>query len=363
MSNPSKKRWHFWPARLLVVLVVLAAIVLATVAIIRRVYTAELQPVGSSQQAHSVTVPSGASVKEIALLLKQNNLIRQSWAFEWYVRNHGLRDKLQAGTYSLKPSMGVNEIVDILTHGKVRTNLVTIYPGQRLNQIRASFINDYGWSAQAVDKALDPTLYANHPALVDKPVNASLEGYLYPDSFQRTADTRPETIIRLSLDEMQKRLTPPMRASIEKQGLTVYQGIILASIVEQEVNRPEDRPIVAQIFLLRLRKGIALGSDVTAIYGAIKDGLKINTDNPESIAKAILNDSPYNTRKHTGLPPGPLSNVTQDALNAVAHPAGTDFLYFVAGDPDAHGNSTKTYFARTLAEHEANVREHCKEQC
>jgi UPF0755 protein len=198
-----------------------------------------------------------------------------------------------------------------------------------------------------VDKALYPAQYADHPALADKPTNASLEGYLYPDSYQKTADTKPETIIRASLDEMQKHLTPELRAAMSKQGLTVHEGVVLASIVEQEVSKKADKPTVAQVFLLRLKKGMPLGSDVTAFYGSIKAGQ----------APSVSYDSPYNTRLHPGLPPGPISNVSQASLEAVANPAGSDYLYFVAGDD---GN---TYFSHTNEEHEALTKQYCKKLC
>jgi UPF0755 protein len=263
------------------------------------------------------------------------------------VRNHDARDRLQAGTYSLRPNQGVIEIVTILTHGKVATDKVTILPGQRLEQIKEALINNAGFSAAGVDAALDPSLYADSPALADKPRTASLEGYLYPETFQKTADTKPGTIIEASLNEMQKHLTPEIRSAIARQGLTVHEGVILASIIEQEVSNPQDKPVVAQIFLRRLREGMQLGSDVTAFYGAIAAGQ----------AASVNYDSPYNTRLHTGLPPGPISNVSASSLAAVAQPAGTDYLYFVAGDDGV------TYFSHTLAEHEALTAQHCKKLC
>jgi UPF0755 protein len=170
---------------------------------------------------------------------------------------------------------------------------------------------------------------------------------LYPDSFQKTATTDPKTIVAESLAEMQKHLTPDIRTGFAKQGLTVYQGVTLASIVEQEVPGQDDRNQAAQVFLKRLKIGMVLGSDVTAFYGAIKDG----------VPPSVTYDSPYNTRIHKGLPPGPISNVTDSSLYAVAHPANTDWLYFVAGDDG------KTYFAKTEADHEANVSNYCHKLC
>jgi UPF0755 protein len=257
-----------------------------------------------------------------------------------------LRENLKAGTYSFSPSQSVEEIAGIIAEGEVTTDLVTILPGKRLDQIRASLINS-GFKPAEVDEALKPSNYPNHPALVDKPANANLEGYLYPESFQKTAETTPREIIQASLDEMQKRLTPSVRAGITKQGLTVHEGIILASMIDSEVGRKEDKPIVAQVFLKRYRSGMKLESDPTAVYGSVLAG--------QSPSLAI--DSPYNTYKYPGFPPGPIANVTESALAAVITPAATDYTYFVAGDDG------KTYFSNTLAEHQVLTKQHCKKLC
>lgn len=313
---------------------------------VRQVYMQNLRPVNASQRTVSVVVERGASTREITTQLKKDGLIRSSWAFEWYVRSKEVRDALQAGTYELRPSQSVPEIVDVLTGGKIAKDLVTILPAQRLGQIRNRLVAA-GFSAESVDKALDPAQYRSHPALVDKPAGASLEGYLYPESFEKTASTLPETIVRASLDEMAKRLTPDVRTAISKQGLSVHEGIILASIIEKEVSKPDDRKTVAQVFLKRLKAGMVLGSDVTAYYGSIV----------ANGTTTLKYDSPYNTHLHAGLPAGPISNVSEVSLNAVGHPTTTDFLYFVSGDDGI------TYFSKTLEEHNAAVAAHCKKLC
>jgi UPF0755 protein len=312
----------------------------------RHYYTQNLKPVSANQRTVSIVVPPGYTLKQTANLLKQQRIIRNALVFEQYVRNVEASEQIKAGTYELSPSFSVPEIVSILTKGKVKTNLVTIVPGQTLKDVKQSFLNA-GFEAQDVEAALQPDQYANHPALVDKPAGASLEGYLYPESFQKTSDTKASTIVSSALDEMQKRLTPDLRAAIAKQGLSVYDAIKLASIVEKEVPQGGDRAQVAQVFLKRLREGRKLESDATARYGAIL------ADEPASITYS----SDYNTYEHEGLPPGPISNVSESALAAVAHPSDTDWLYFVSGDDG------KTYFSHTLAEHEALTQAHCKKLC
>jgi len=332
-------------------LIIVGAVLLLLIAsavIVRQSYNENLKPVSSEKAGKVVTIPTGSTTAAIADALKAKGVIRSDWAFEWYVRNHELRDELKAGTYLISPSQSVPEIVDTLVDGKVATDLVVILPAQRLDQIRASFIKN-GFSEQEVDTALNPALYKGHPALRDKPEGASLEGYLYPESFQKTGETKVSDIVRLSLDEMNARLTSDIRSSISKQGLTIHQAVILASMVEQEVGdrNAADRPQVAQVFLKRYKQGMQLGSDVTAFYGAAIAGQP----------KSVNYDSPYNTRMHDGLPIGPIGNVSESSLKAVAFPAQTDWLYFVAGDDG------KTYFSKTLSEHESLVEQHCKKLC
>jgi UPF0755 protein len=342
-NRPHQNRWR----TAITVLIIFGVVgLVGTIWWTRHYYANNLRPVSANQQTTSVTIPRGYTLKQTATLLKSHQIIRNALVFEQYVRNVNAAVDINAGTYDLSPSYSVQEIVSILTEGKVKTNLVTILPGQSLADIKKAFLNA-GFEAADVDQAFQPQQYANHPALVDKPAAASLEGYLYPESFQKTADTKASAIVTSALDEMQKRLTPELRAAIAKQGLSVYDAIKLASIVENEVSQSGDRTQVAQVFLRRLREGRKLESDATAKYGAVLAGQ----------APSLTFSSAYNTYEHVGLPPTPISNVSESALQAVAYPANTDWLYFVSGDDG------KTYFSHTLAEHEALTQAHCKKLC
>jgi|AntRauTorckE6833_2_1112554.scaffolds.fasta_scaffold00271_11 UPF0755 protein len=318
-------------------------------------YQSNLQPVSQTESSQLIIVEPGATTQQVAELLQDESLIRSSWAFAWYMRSNDLRDKIQAGTYALSPSMMVAEIADIITRGGVGdVTTFTVFPERRIDQIRDNLINDAGFSPEEADEALDPAQYEGHPALLDKPIEASLEGYLYPETFQINSTTTAVEIIEQSLDQMASYLSPATKAGFEKQGLSVHEGIILASIVEREVDtiNPDDRSQVAQVFLSRLATDTALESNATASYGAVLDGAELS----ESYT------SPYNTYQNPGLPPGPVSNVSISSLKAVANPANTDFLYFVSGDRDDEGVSV-TYFSRTLEEHEEKVRQYCTEAC
>ena len=318
---------------------------------VQRVYNQNLQAVDPSSDSVSVVVvESGSSRSQISSLLKEAGVIRATWAFEQYVRSHEYSDKLQAGTYRFKKSQSVSEIVRDMMSGNVAVDLFTILPGQRLDQTRARFI-EAGFDAASVDDALNPANYAGMAALADKPAASSLEGYLYPDSFQKTADTLPSTIIRASLAEMGDALTPEIRAGIAKQGLSVHQGIILASIIEKEIpsSSQQDRYMAAQVFLKRYKTGMMLGSDVTACYGAELANI-VKED--ELCDEYVYYESPYNTRIHTGLPPGPIANVSKGGLQAIANPSTTDYLFFVAG------SDCVTRFSNTNAEHDALVKKY-----
>lgn len=305
----------------------------------RNHYNKNLQPVSSSKQEVHVTILPGSSSSTIAKQLLGVHLIRSAQTFEWYVNTHNIRDKLQAGTYSFSESMSTGEIAEAIAKGEVATDLLTILPGQRMDQVRGNFI-DAGFGAAATDAAFKASNYrSSYPALADNPASASLEGFLFPDSYQLTADTAPSEIVAESLKQMQKHLTSDIRTGLAKQGLTVYQGVTLASIVEQEVPSQGDRTQVAQVFLSRLKQGMSLGSDVTVTY-----------------ARAVHNTA-YDTTERKGLPPGPIGTISDGALEAVAHPANTSWLFFVSGD------SGKTYFSRTFDEHKTNIAKYCHKNC
>ncbi len=332
--------------RILGVILILFIVLVGAAVFVRHEYYNNLGPVSDSNAITLVTIADGTSTPDIASLLKKDNLIKSIAAFEWYVNSHGNHSDLQAGTYALSPNMSTPQIVTVISGGKVATNLVTILPGQRLSQVRAGLVKD-GFTPVAVNNALNPALYTGYTALADKPASASLEGFLFPDTFQKSADTNPQVIVQESLTEMGNHLTQSIRTAFAHEGLTVYQGVTLASMVEQEVSKPEDRSQAAQVFLSRLNSGMTLGSDVTAYYGAVLAGAKPST----------YYDSPYNTLIHKGLPPGPISNVSDSSMQAVAHPAKTHWLYFVTGDNGI------TYFSKTAAEHEKLTQQYCHKLC
>lgn len=332
----------------IVLIIVIAAIGILLISSLTAAswYYYQLRPASNTSSEVVVLIPSGSSIRRISTLLAGQGVIKNAHAFEIYIRLHHLIDTLQAGQYSLDPSDSTPAIIGQISQGLIKKDSFTILPGQRLDQIRANLIKA-GFSQSDVDEALKPENYPNSPALATKPAEASLEGYLYPETFQTNSATKPNEIIEQSLNEMSNALTHQIISGFEANGLTPYEGITLASIVIKEANSTDDRKMVAGVFYNRLAIGMMLGSDVT--YQYIAD----ITGQPRS----PLIDSPYNTRKYTGLPPGPISNVNQAALEAVAYPTGSDYLFFVAGDDGT------IYYSKTAAEHDALAAQYCKVLC
>lgn len=302
-------------------------------------YRLELRPVSSRDVAKAFVVTTGDNASTVAKHLEQARLIRNAAAFVTYINFHGLRSRIKAGSYSLSPHQSADTIADILADGKVSGNRLVIPEGSTLAKITA-LAAEHGISQGDFKVALaSPHTQA---FLLSKPTGLDMEGYLFPDSYEVNSTTTAKSLVNAMLDTFGQRVTDKYVAAFAAQGLTLHQGLTLASIVEREVNRPADRPIVAQIFLKRFRSGISLGSDVTVKYASDLAGKPFN-----------LNiDSPYNTRKNKGLPPGPICSPGLSSIEAVGRPAGTDYLYFLTGKD---GND---YFAKTYEEHQRNITAH-----
>ena len=302
-------------------------------------YRINLKAVDTSEKAQVFIVNRGETAPKIADNLKSAGLIRDRSTFVSYVNFHGIRPRIQAGTYSLRPSLTTPEIADILANGRTQADRLIIPEGYTLTQIRKA-ANKFGITTADFDTAL--TEQHTQSFLSGKPASVNLEGYLFPDSYQVETGTTATALIDQMLATFGRRVGPSYVQAFAVQGLSVHQALILASIVEKEVSNVNDRPIVAQVFLKRYKLGMPLGSDVTTQYAADLAGVAFNLE---------LN-SPYNTRKIAGLPPGPICSPGLSSLDAVAHPAVTDYLYFLAG------KDGKTYFAKTYPEHQRNISLH-----
>ncbi len=342
-NEVAKKR--SWLRIVLMIVPVVLVFLGASYYAVNQWYQDNLQPVSEVQTADVVVVvESGSSVREIGDQLKDLGVIRNSTVFSWYVGRQESRGELQAGTYKFNSGQSVEEIVERLVTGDVATNLFTILPGKRLDELEEDLLA-FGLPPDEVTSAINNRY--DHPLFANTPSNATLEGYIFPDTYELTIDGDVSDLLVRSFDEFEALLTPELLAGIEKQGLTLHEAIILASIVHEESANVDDQVTIAQVFHKRLNSDIPLGSDPTFIYVAAITGEEATPDL----------DNPYNTRIYGGLPPGPISNFNLSALEAVANPSDTDFLYFVAGDDGT------THFTRTLAEHEAAIAKYCFEAC
>lgn len=328
-------------------------------------YLVQLQPVDSSDtSAQKVVIKSGQSFGEIAQYLQERSLIRSPLAFEIMARLSGKHNDVKAGTCTLHRSEAAAQILDKITSGCHDFKAITFYPGATLYKSRSKptsmdvtdILLAAGYTQGEIDAALAKTYTTQGIDLfADKPAGTDLEGYIYGETYYVDIDASVEEVLQTTFDQMASDIqTGGYVEKFKAQGLTLYQGITLASIVQRELSCSsgatacyQDQEKIAQIFYTRDATGMTLGSDVTFYYAADKLGVDPST----------TIDSPYNTRKYAGLPPGPIAAPGKHALDAVANPASTDYLFFVAGDDGT------VHYARTDVEHEANVVKYCQKLC
>lgn len=337
-----------------ILIVVISLIVAAMIGAIAW-YRTQLQPVATSQQevaAIPIVIEPGSTAGEIGTLLETHGVIRSSLAFDVYTRLNNIRNSFQSGSYTIDPRQTLPEVVQQIIDGDTEVLTITFLPGATLAENRQVLI-DAGFEEERVDEALAAD-YSDMPLFATKPASADLEGYIYGETYTFNGNVSVETVLSHVFEVFYEKIAANgLVAALQAQGLTLYEGITLASIVQREVTATnpsvvsEDQQKVAQVFLTRLARDMQLGSDVTYQYAADKLGVERSVDL----------DSPYNTRRYTGLPPGPIAVPGLGALQAVANPANTDYLFFLSGDDDV------TYFGKTEAEHQRNIELYCQEKC
>jgi UPF0755 protein len=320
-------------------------------------YYIQLSPVSNDKgQLKKITIAPLSTSSQISKELEKQSIIRNSTAFDIYVRLSCKNNVLQAGTYRLSPSDSAQQIVEHFIKGSVDTFNITFYPGATLTDNSdkteskkidvTSVLQKAGFSDSEISAALDKKYEG--PLFTGKPANTSLEGYVYGETYNFNTGANVEDILTRTFDDFYKVVQKNnLVESFTSHGLNLYQGITLASIVQREANSAEDQKQVAQVFYSRLSSDTVLGSDVTYQYITDKNGVE----------RDYNYDSPYNTRRYPGLPPGPIAVPGLTALLAVASPASGDYLFFLAGDDGI------MYYSKTLAEHEANITDHCKVNC
>ncbi len=322
-------------------------------------YNSALQPVSAEDtaEAKEFIIEDGESVADVATNLEKAGLIKNALAFRIYVKLNNYSDQLKSGKYTINALMSVEEIVKKFVNGEVDENVfsLTILPGETLADIKKRLM-EVGYTSEEIDKAFN-TKY-DHPVLASKPADASLEGYVFGETYEFYVGETVENILIRTFDQLQSVIEKNnLEQKFAEHGLSLHQGIILASIVQKESGNlsQEDQATVAQVFYSRLEIGLKLGSDVTVTYALnqIDPDRTQYTDNQ----LALTIDSCYNTRLYEGLPCGPISNPGEKALVAVANPADTSYLYFLTGDDGL------MYYSSTEYEHNSNIVQHCRELC
>ena len=282
----------------------------------------------------NVKIREGISTAEIADRLVEKGIIDSSLRFRLLARFYGYDDKFRPGAYTFTVGMSDEEVFEKLLTGEKKFVRFTVPEGFGVKEIAERLYNlDLADKDEFLKAAAD---FAPYDYMRKRQnVFFAAEGFLFPDTYNVESDIDIEEILNLMAANFDDRLTPTMRVTAEKMGLSVYDLITLASLVEREVRYPEDRPIVAQVLLKRLKLNMPLQTDATLQY--LMDTPKVEV----SIEDTQI-DSPYNTYQHTGLPPGPIANPGMASIEAVLHPSETDYLYFVA-DKLGHNHYAYTY--------------------
>jgi peptidoglycan lytic transglycosylase G len=298
----------------------------------------------------TVTVEDGDGAKHIAEELQEAGVIQSARLFRVLVAFMGIENELQAGDYEFDKGMTTLAVIDRLHNGITAPLMVTVPEGLRVEEI-ADLLDEKG--AVSKDDFL-AAARADHPEsfLPEGAGDNDLQGYLFPATYGFSRTATGGQAVQQMLDAFDELVVAEVQPQLETTGLTLDQVIALASIVEREAVKPEERPLIASVFLNRMKVGIALQADPTVQFALAND--------PENVAKygywkkelslADLEvDSPYNTYKNSGLPPGPIACPGLDSIEAVLRPARTNYLFFVAKDDGSH------VFAETLEEHLRNA--------
>ena len=286
----------------------------------------------------SVEVTSGMTTAELADTLAQKGVINSSAGFRILAKLGGYETDFKEGVYYFKSDMRVGVVLQNLVSGPQNAVVrVTIPEGFTVEDIaelmeREGLVNKEDFCTAAKDFA--PYDYMQ-PALDNPDIKYAAEGFLFPDTYDFDRGYTARQIMQIMADNFDHRLSSEMRERAKAENLSIFELIIMASLVEKEAKFAQDRPIIANVFFKRLEEGMMLQSDATIQYA-------LDEHKEEFSIEDTKHDSPYNTYQHAGLTPGPIGNPGLDAINAVLHPADTPYLYFVA-DSEGHNHYSVTY--------------------
>jgi UPF0755 protein len=307
-----------------IVIIILCLIVLAGIILV-------FPQKPSIYQEKTILIEKGTSTKEIAFQLKNQGIINNPYSFLLTVLLS--ESTIQAGEYLLNSNMTQDEILIILVNGKTIKNTITIIEGWDNKEI-----GEYLEEKQLFKKE-DIINYntSDFDFLKDKPTNLSLEGYLFPDTYLIEKNESLEDVIKMILENFDKKLTPELKEEIIKQNKTIFEIITMASLIEKEVITYNDKQIVSGILWKRIDVKMPLQVDATVLY-ALEQTKEVSIDDTKI-------DSPYNTYKYRGLPLGPICNPGIESIKAAIYPTKTNYWYYLSKP------NKETVFSKTLEEH------------
>ncbi|MEW8979672.1 MAG: endolytic transglycosylase MltG [Symbiobacterium sp.] len=306
---------------------------------------ARLGPADPTAAPVEVEIPSGATTADVAAILAEAGIIRDPTVFRYYVRYRQLDAQLVSGRYELSAAMSADEILAKLVAGDVVVRRITIPEGLTVAMV-ADLLDEAGvaeredfLAAVAAEASLNPYL----PPDLD--VEQPMEGYLFPATYEYHSDTTAAELVAMMFDRFRAVWTDELLARADELGLSVHEVTTLASIVETEARVAAEQPAIAGVYLNRLAVGMPLQADPTVYYA-------LGLPRAESLRYEDLEfDSPYNTYKYPGLPPGPIAAPGESAIRAVLYPESHEYYYFVA----KNDGSGEHYFAATYEEHLENI--------
>ncbi len=307
-------------------------------------------PAGPPGTTIDLTVIEGETASAVIQRLSQAGILGQPNVLRFYLRYRGLDRGIDAGLYTLRGEMTIREIAEALQSSQPLQNTITIPEGWRREQIAQLFsdLNSGFGESEFLEETSTPPLFFTHS--FDMPASSTLEGFLFPDTYLIDPESSAQDFVFAMLTNFEKRLDQDIRQAFTNQGLTIFEGVTLASIVEREAVLPEERARIAAVFHNRLKLGMLLETDPTVQFalGVQADGswwkLALTYDDLEI-------DSPYNTYRYAGLPVGPIANPGLESLKAVAFPDQTNELYFRTLCDGSGGHA----FAVTFEEHLNNA--------
>lgn len=298
-------------------------------------------PKSNDTTLYEITIKEGEGVNEISYQLASQNIIRSSFYFDLYVWLKKKENELKAGTYKVSQSMSIAQIVDLIVSGKAEEIKIVIYEGMNSKQIASYLEEEANIKADDFLKEIKKQSYsAEYEFLKDKPWNASLEGYLFPDTYMIYTEAEPSTVVQKMLANFDVKFSQDLRQEIKRQGKSLFEVITMASIVQNEVKKEEEMKKVAGVYYNRLEADLALESDATITFITGKK-------DPQPSDADTQIDSPYNTYINKGLPPGPIGNPGLKAILATIYPEDHDYYFFIT-----RLDSGEAIFSKTAKEHE-----------